>query len=49
MTYYVCSLPNPGQTGEPKELFTDDLVLANDLSKARMGGQAVACMSASTR
>jgi RecA-family ATPase len=28
MTYYVCSLPNSGETGEPKELFTDDLVLA---------------------
>jgi hypothetical protein len=28
MTYYVCSLPNPGEHGEPKELFTNDLALA---------------------
>jgi RecA-family ATPase len=28
MTDYVCSLPNRGEPGEPKELFTDDLALA---------------------
>jgi hypothetical protein len=28
MTYYICSLPNPGEPGEPKELFTTDLALA---------------------
>ena len=34
MTYYVCSLPQPGEPGEPKELFTDDLALAERFIEA---------------
>jgi hypothetical protein len=34
MTYYFCSLPNPGEPGEPKELFTDDLALAEQFTMA---------------
>ena len=34
MTYYVCSLPQHGEPGEPKELFTDDLALAERFIEA---------------
>ena len=32
--HYVCSLPNPGEPGEPKELFTDDATLVERFVKA---------------
>jgi hypothetical protein len=43
MTYYVCSLPNPEEPGEPKELFTDDLALARRFieSEDRRPGRGV--------
>jgi RecA-family ATPase len=43
MTYYICSLPNPGEPGEPKELFTTDLALAERFieSEDRRPGRGV--------
>jgi RecA-family ATPase len=43
MTYYICSLPNPGEPGEPKELFTDDPALAERFieSEDRRPGRGV--------
>jgi AAA domain len=32
--FYVCSLPNPGEPGNPKELFTDDAALVERFVKA---------------
>jgi RecA-family ATPase len=32
--YYICSLPNPGEPGSPKELFTDDAALVERFVKA---------------
>jgi RecA-family ATPase len=32
--YYICSLPNPGEPGEPKELFSDDAALIERFVKA---------------
>jgi hypothetical protein len=34
MTFYICSLPNAGEPGDPKELFTDDLALAERFAAA---------------
>jgi hypothetical protein len=34
MTQYFCSLPNPGESGSPKELFSDDPVLIKQFIKA---------------
>ena len=48
MTYYVCSLPNSGEAGEPKELFTDDLVLAGrfiDSEDKRPGRGVYECIN----
>jgi hypothetical protein len=43
MTYCVCSLPNPGEPGGAKELFTDDLTLAERFieSEDRRPGRGV--------
>src|SRR4029453_7462670 len=48
MTYYFCSLPNRGEPGEPKELFTDDLALAEQFTMAedqRPGGGVYTCIN----
>ncbi len=47
MTYYVCSLPNPGVDGEPKELFTDDPTLVERFAKAedRPGRGVYVCIN----
>src|SRR5690348_18461657 len=34
MTQYFCSLPNPGEPGSPKELFSDDPALIARFIKA---------------
>jgi RecA-family ATPase len=43
MTYYVCSLPNRGEPGEPKELFTNDPTLVGRFieSEDRRPGRGV--------
>ena len=48
MTYYVCSLPQHGEPGEPKELFTDDLALAERFIEAedkRPGRDVFQCIN----